>query len=344
MTLPGPLGRLDVPVIQAPMAGVQDDVLALAVARAGGLGSVPCAMLDVDALQHLLERLAPLELPINLNFFCHRMREPDPARAQRWREALAPYRREWDVAPPDASAAQGTRRPIDAATVDLLERYRPAVLSFHFGLPAAPLLRRIKVWGATVLASATTPEEGRWLEQHGADIVIAQGIEAGGHRGHFLSPDLSLQPDTRTLVARLRKALDVPVVAAGGIGDRGDVVAMLEAGASAVQVGTAYLLCPEATTSAVHRAALRESSRATAVTNLFSGRPARGIVNRLMRELGSLSDLPPAFPWATQELAQLRTRAEAAGCDDFSPLWSGTTPCRDRGTAEVVTRELGGMV
>jgi nitronate monooxygenase len=330
-------------VIQASMAGVQDDVLALAVARAGGLGSVPCAMLDVDALRRLLERLAPLALPINLNFFCHRVREPDPAAAQRWREALAPYRREWDVAPPDASAAHGTRRPIDAATVDLLERYRPAVLSFHFGLPAAPLLRRIKAWGATVLASATTFEEGRWLEQHGADIVIAQGIEAGGHRGHFLSPDLSLQPEARTLVARLRKALDVPVVAAGAIGARADVVAMLEAGASAVQVGTAYLLCPEATPSAVHRAALRESSRATALTNLFSGRPARGIVNRLMRELGPLSDLPPEFPWAAQELASLRTRAEAAGCDDFSPLWSGTTHCRDLGTAEAVTRELGGM-
>lgn len=334
---------VELPVVQAPMAGVQDEALAVAVSEAGGLGSMPCALLGPDQLEHALKRFASVARPINLNFFCHSMAAPDPAREKRWQEALAPYYRELGIEAPGPTTT-GARRPIDEPTVDLLEQFRPQILSFHFGLPAPPLLRRIKAWGATVLASATTLEEGLWLERSGADFVIAQGIEAGGHRGHFLDADPGLQVATRDLVAMLAAALSVPVIAAGGIGGRSDVEAMFAAGASAVQAGTAYLLCAEARTPPVHRSALERSDRETAVTNLFSGRPARGIVNRLMRELGPLSDLPPAFPWASQALAPLRARAESLGRDDFTPLWSGTRSGDFIGQdAATVTRRLAGL-
>jgi nitronate monooxygenase len=335
-SLPG----VELPLIQAPMAGVQDEALAIAVSQAGALGSMPCALLTPDKLQAALERFAQL-----------RGRSTSTSSATTWRNPIrrkssggeARWRR---ITASSASSRRhlrlpGARRPIDTATVDLLERFRPKVVSFHFGLPAQPLLQRIKAWGAVVLSSATTLEEGRWLEQHGADIVIAQGIDAGGHRGHFLSDDLALQPSTLDLVRALRNTLSLPVIAAGGIGSRADVEALLAAGASAVQAGTAYLLCPEATTSAVHRAALQQQTREAAITNLFSGRPARGLVNRLMRELGPMSDLPPAFPWAAQALAPLRARAESLQRDDFTPLWSGSKPGTFAGlSAADVTRRL----
>ncbi len=321
---------IELPLIQAPMAGVQDERLAIAVAAAGGLGSLPCALLGPAQLEAALRTFATLPQPINLNFFCHAMAEPDHADEQRWRQALAPYYDEYGIAAPPVSTA-GARRPLDAATVDLLAAYRPRIVSFHFGLPDAVLLARIKAWGAVVLSSATTVEEGRWLQARGVDAVIAQGIDAGGHRGHFLSDDLALQPGTRDL-------------AAGGVGGRADVQALFAAGASAVQAGTAYLLCPEATTSAVHRAALQQVDREGAVTTLFSGRPARGLVNRLMRELGPLSDLAPAFPWASQALMPLRAAAEARGRDDFSPLWAGSRPGTLAGLdAAQVTRHLLGL-
>lgn len=336
---------IELPVIQAPLAGVQDAELALAVSAAGGLGSLPCAMLSPETLKSQLARVAAAtSRPVNLNFFCHVMREPDAAAERRWRDVLAPYYREFGVDPPEPSI-EGVRRPIDDETLDLLEPFRPKVVSFHFGLPPDRLLHRIKSWGALVLSSATTVDEGRWLERRGADVVIAQGIEAGGHRGHFLSDDLSLQPTTRALVAGLRQSIALPIVAAGGIGSRDEVVEMLELGADAVQVGSAYLACPEATTPAVHRAALLDGGHGeTALTNLFSGRPARGIMNRLMRDLGPLSDLPPAFPWASQALAPLRAKAETLGRGDFSPLWAGTNTqaCRET-SAALVTRSLAGL-
>ena len=334
---------VDLPLIQAPMAGVQDEALAIAVAAAGGLGSLPCALLGPPQLEAALHAFAALAQPINLNFFCHAMAEPDPEQERRWRDALAPYFDEYGLAPPPVSMA-GARRPIDATTVALLEAYRPRVVSFHFGLPEAALLARIKAWGAIVLSSATTVEEGVWLQRRGVDAIIAQGTDAGGHRGHFLSDDLTLQPTTLDLVRSLAKTLSVPVIATGGVGDRADVQALLAAGASAVQAGTAYLLCPEANTPAVHRAALLRVDREAAITNLFSGRPARGLVNRLMREQGPLSDLAPAFPWASQALAPLRAAAEAEGRDDFSPLWSGARPGAMRGLgAADVTRRLAGL-
>jgi nitronate monooxygenase len=232
--------------------------------------------------------------------------------------------------------------PFSHAVADAVAPFKPPVMSFHFGLPAPDLLARVKAWGSVVLSSATTVEEGLWLQAHGADAVIAQGLEAGGHRGMFLNDDLSTQLGTLALVPQLVAALDIPVIAAGGIADAAGVRAAMALGASGVQVGTAYLCCDEASTSALHRAALvSDAARHTALTRLFTGRPARGIVNRVMQELGPLNPAAPAFPLATAAIGPLRAHWEALGRSDFSPLWAGqnTRGCRDL-PAAVLTRQL----
>ena len=315
---------IGLPVIQAPMAGVQTSALAIAVSNAGGLGSLPCAMLTPESLQAELAAItAQTRRPYNVNFFCHTPPEPDLAREARWRAALAPYYAEFGI-DPAAVPTGGGRTPFTHELADLLEAFKPPVVSFHFGLPSSELLQRVKSWGAKVLSSATTVAEARWLEANGADAVIAQGLEAGGHRGMFLSEDLTTQVGTMALLPQILRAVRLPVIAAGGIADARGVSAALALGAAGVQVGTSYLLCPEATTLALHRAALK-SQRAehTALTNLITGRPARGILNRLMLELGPLSKAPPAFPLATSALAPLKTAAEKLGRDDFSTLWAG---------------------
>ena len=313
------------PLIQAPMAGVQLHALAVAVSKAGALGSLPAAMLTPDALRDEVQAIrARTARPWNLNFFCHTETGADAPAEAAWLDALRPYYAELGV--DVAKAASGaSRAPFGEQAAALIEEFRVPVVSFHFGLPPAPLLERVRRAGAFVLASATTVDEARWLEAHGADAVIAQGLEAGGHRGHFLSDDLSRQLGTLALLPQVKQALRVPVIAAGGIADAADVAGAMALGADGVQVGTAYLLCPEATTSAVHRAALQSEAAAhTALTNLFTGRPARGIVNRVMREQGPLRPAPhPAFPRSTAALAPLRAAAEARGSGDFSPLWSG---------------------
>jgi len=330
------------PILQAPMAGVQDHALAVAVGEGGGLGALPCALLSVETMRAELTAVrAKTDRPFNINVFCHAPPVPDPAREAAWRAALAPYYEEFGLDPDTAPAGSG-RQPFTHAVADVLEVFRPPVMSFHFGLPADDLLARVRGWGALVIATATSVEEGRWLEARGVDAVIAQGYEAGGHRGHFLSDDLAGALGTFALVPQLARALRVPVIAAGGIADARGVAASLALGAAAVQVGTSYLLCAEATTSAVHRAALQgEHARDTAYTNLISGRPARGILNRLMREHGPLSPLPPAFPLASAAIAPLRVAAERRGLGDFSPLWAGqnTSGCRSVAAAQL-TREL----
>lgn len=340
-----PLQKLlgsELPLIQAPMAGSQDHRLAAAVCQAGGLGSIPCAMLTPAALRQALQAIRGLtERPFNLNFFSHLPPEPDAAREAGWREALAAYYRELGVDPASITSGSG-RLPFNDEAAALVEEFRPAVVSFHFGLPQPDLLERVRSSGAKILSSATTLDEALWLQERGVDAVIAQGLEAGGHRGHFLDFDLSRQLGTFALLPQLVDALSIPVIAAGGISNARGVAAGMALGAAGVQVGSAYLLCPEATTSALHRAALRSpAARHTALTNLFSGRPARGIVNRLMRELGPLSTQAPAFPLATAAIAPLRAAAEAQGSGDFSPLWAGQNivNCKPMPAAEL-TREL----
>ena len=342
MTRVHDLLRTELPIIQAPMAGVQGHALAVAVSNAGGLGSLPAALLAPDALRQELTALkAQTTRPFNVNFFCHAAPVPDAARDAAWRAALAPYHAEFGVDVNALPVATG-RLPFSEALAELLAEFAPPVVSFHFGLPSAALMQRVRAWGAVVLSSATTLEEALWLEANGADAVIAQGLEAGGHRGTFLSNDITTQIGSFALLPQLVRALRVPVIAAGGIADAHGVAAAMALGAAGVQVGTAYLLCPEATTSAVHRAALQSgASQHTALTNLFTGRPARGIVNRAVRELGPMSPVAPAFPLATALMAPLRAKAEAAGSGDFSPLWAGqnASGCRAVPAAQL-TREL----
>lgn len=335
---------IELPVIQAPMAGVQGSALTVAVSHAGGLGSLPCAMLGAEALcAELASIRAQTAKPFNVNFFCHHTPVADPAREAAWRQSLAPYYAEFGIDPSTIPTGPG-RLPFDAAAAELLSEFKPPVVSFHFGLPDAALLARVRSWGAKVISSATTVDEARWLEAHGADVIVAQGLEAGGHRGMFLTDELSTQVGTFALLPQIVHAVRVPVVAAGGIADAAGVRAALALGAAGVQVGTAYLLCPEASTSAIHRAALTsEAARHTALTNLYTGRPARGIMTRLMREQGPLSPVAPAFPLATAAVAPLRAKAEATGSGDFSPLWAGqnVSGCRAVPAAQL-TRELAG--
>lgn len=319
------------PLLQAPMAGVQDSALALAVCSAGGVGSLPAAMLAQDALRaQLLELQTKAQGPWNVNFFCHTPAQPDAADLARWHETLRPFYEEAGLDPTNAPTGAG-RQPFTTALADLLEPFAPPVVSFHFGLPSPELLSRVKSWGSKVLSCATTVEEAQWLEAHGVDAVIAQGLEAGGHRGMFLTRELGTQLGTFALLPQLVNAVKLPVIAAGGIADASGVRAAMALGASGVQVGTAYLCCPEASTSDLHRAALMSKAAAhTELTTLFSGRPARGIVNRLMRTLGPLNPAAPVFPAASAAIAPLRAHFEARGQTDCTPLWSGqnTSGCR----------------
>jgi nitronate monooxygenase len=315
---------IELPIVQAPMAGAQDETLAIEAARAGALGSIPCAMLGPDQLRAQVSAFrAHGPRALHLNFFCHRAPAVDASIETRWRERLRPYYAELDL-DPDVPPAGPARTPFDAASCELVESLRPEVVSFHFGLPSRELLDRVRAIGAKILCSATTVNEARELERAGCDAIIAQGAEAGGHRGMFLTDDVTSQVGTFALVPQIADAVRVPVIAAGGIADARGVAAAIALGAAGVQVGTAYLKCPEARITSLHRAALAEArDDSTQMTNVITGRPARGIVNRIMRELGPIDDEAPAFPRAAIGVAPLRARAEARGAADFSPLWSG---------------------
>ncbi len=331
------------PLIQAPMAGVQDDQLAAAVCNAGGLGSLPCALLSSEQMEQQLAALTQAtDQAFNVNFFTHTPPPADAAAEQNWRQLLAPYCAEFgfDV---HALPPGPARMPYNADAAALLAQFRPAVVSFHFGLPPAALVDELKSWGIQIMASATTLAEAEWLAQHGADLIIAQGLEAGGHRGHFLSSELEQQSGTMALLPQIVAAVKCPVVAAGGIASTAAIQAALKLGAAGVQLGTTYLLCDEARTSDLHRAALKSPAAAqTALTNLFSGRPARGIVNRIIRELGPLRTDIPAFPLAGNTLGALKQVAEQQGNSDFSSLWCGqdASGCREI-SAAALTQALG---
>ncbi len=344
MTTLRELLNVDYPVIQAPMAGVQDSALTIAVSKAGGLGSLPCAMLTGEKIREEVARIrAATDRPFNLNFFCHTQPGEDPIKEAAWRQSLQPYYKELGLeVNKDASGA--SRRPFDNKTAELVAELKPSVVSFHFGLPAPDVLAYIKSNGVKVLASATTVAEALWLEQRGADAIIAQGLEAGGHRGHFLSDDLGLQMGTFALVPQITSKVKLPVIAAGGIASAEGVKAAIHLGAVAAQVGTAYLLCTEAKTGTIHRDALQSERRShTEITNVFSGRPARGIINRLMRERGSISSSVPDFPNAAAALAPIRSEAEKLGKGDFSPLWAGqnTTGCEEISAGKMTLRLAG---
>ena len=312
------------PIVQAPMAGSDSVELCVAVSKIGGLGSLACALMAPDGVRQAVERIrAKTKKSFNLNFFCHNIEVDDSAFEQAWRAVLQPYYDEFGL-DLNASAPFTLRLPFDSDMCDAVEALRPPVISFHFGLPAPNLMDRVKATGAIVMASATTVEEAKWLEKHGVDTIICQGSEAGGHRGMFLTEDVTTQSGLFALLPQIVDAVSVPVIAAGGIADDRGVAAALILGAEMAQVGTAYLFCPEAKLNPRHAAALASAhDDNTAITNLFSGRPARGIVNRLMRELGPMRPEAPAFPFSGRALAALRAQAEAQGRDDFTNLWAG---------------------
>jgi nitronate monooxygenase len=317
------LFHIELPIVQAPVAGAMDWELAAAAAEAGALGSLPCAMLNADQTRDQMAKIrARTSKPINLNFFCHTPPTLNNAREVRWRERLAPYYRELGI-DPAAPIPSSNRTAFDAKMCDVVEETKPDVVSFHFGLPEPKLLERVKA-RFKVMSSATTAAEARWLEERGVDAIIAQGNEAGGHRGNFLGDDIATQAGTFALVPQVVDAVKVPVIAAGGITDARGIAAAFALGAAGVQIGTAYLWCPEAKISAPHRAALGSAcDDGTALTNLMTGRPARGFVNRLMRDVGPISDVAPEFPLAAGALAPLRAKAEGQGSGDFSPMWAG---------------------
>ena len=318
------------------MAGAMDSEMVIAVCQAGALGSLPCAMLTADQIQSELKKIrSHTPNPVNLNFFCHQPPAPDEARETAWRQGLSKYYEELGL-DPQAPLKPANRQPFDSAACDVVEASKPEVVSFHFGLPDATLLARVRATGAKILSSATTVEEAQWLEQHGCDAIIAQGSEAGGHRGMFLTADITTQIGTMSLLPQIVDAVKIPVIAAGGIADARGIHASFALGASAVQIGTAYLFCPEAKIATVHREALKQP-RETVITNVFSGRPARGIVNRIIRELGPMSDLAPQFPLASAAIAPLRKKSEASGSEDFAQMWSGQSAslCRELPAGEL---------
>lgn len=333
---------IEVPIVLAPMAGAAGSALAIAVGKAGGLASLPCAMLNHEQIREEVAVIrAGTRAPLNLNFFSHQNPEPNPAGDNAWKDLLKPYYQELG-ADFDAPTPVSNRAPFDEASCALVEELKPEVVSFHFGLPAPSFVERVKACGAVILSSATTVEEALWLEQRGCDAIIAMGYEAGGHRGMFLSDQLHTQVGTLALVPQIVDAVSVPVIAAGGIADSRGIAAAFMLGAAAVQLGTAYLFTPEAKVSKLHRAALASAKDSqTALTNLFTGRPARGIVNRIMREIGPMNASAPAFPTAGGALMPLRSKAEPQGDDGFMNLWAGqAVGIKHALPAETLTRQL----
>ena len=305
------------PLIQAPMAGAGGVELCAAAIAGGALGSLPCALLTPDQVRaQVSEVRARGAGSLNLNFFCHRM--PDPVDDRAWRALLQPYYAEYGAEPGHGGAL---RVPFDADMCAVVEELKPAVVSFHFGLPEAPLLERVKASGALVIGNATTVAEARWLAERGVDAIIAQGFEAGGHTGRFLGSDPAEAMGLFALLPQVADAVSVPVIAAGGIADRRGIAAALTLGASTVQLGTAYLHSPETPISDAHRAALRGG--ATLFTNLMTGGLARGLHGRLVDELGAVRAEAPPYPLASAALAPIRAAAERQGEYGFGPMWAG---------------------
>ena len=318
------LFKTEFPIVLAPMAGVMDTELVIAAAQGGALGSLPCAMLSAEKAREQVNIIRQrVSAPVNMNFFCHEAVDADPGREAQWKQRLAPYYKELGL-DPAAPFNAANRAPFDAAMCDVIEELKPEVVSFHFGLPQPALLQRIKGAGCIVMSSATIVKEAIWLEENGADIVIAQGAEAGGHRGMFLTDNIAEQPGTFALVPQVVDAVRIPVIAAGGIADGRGIAAAFALGACGVQIGSAYLRCPESRVIAPARVALAQArDDSTVITNVMTGRPARGVANRLMREAGPISPDAPAFPHAATALAPLKAAAEKLGRVDFTNLWAG---------------------
>jgi nitronate monooxygenase len=338
------LFKTEFPIVLAPMAGAMDAELVVAAAQGGALGSLPCALISPEKAREQINIIRQrVSAPVNMNFFCHQAVDADPKREVGWKARLALYYKELGL-DPSAPVNAANRAPFNEAMCALVEELKPEVVSFHFGLPDQGLLRRVKAAGSIVMSSATTVKEAIWLEENGADVIIAQGVEAGGHRGMFLTDNIAEQPGVFALVPQVVDAVRVPVIAAGGIGDGRGIAAAFALGASGVQIGTAYLRCPESRVVALARVALAQArDDSTVITNVMTGRPARGVINRVMRELGPISPEAPAFPHAATALAPLKLAAEKLGKVDFTNVWAGQAVRMGREMpAAELTRALAG--
>jgi nitronate monooxygenase len=338
------LFKTEFPIVLAPMAGVMDADLVIAAAQGGALGSLPCAMLSAEKAREQVQVIRQrVSAPVNMNFFCHKQAPADPSQEAAWKERLAPYYRELGL-DPSAPVNAANRAPFDGAMCEVVEELRPEIVSFHFGLPEKSLLERVRKAGCKVISSATTVKEAIWLEEHGVDAIIAQGAEAGGHRGMFLTENIAEQPGTFALVPQVVDAVRVPVIAAGGIADGRGIAAAFALGASGVQIGSAYLHCPESKVSPAHRSLLAQGrDDSTVITNVMTGRPARGLANRVMREVGPISPLAPEFPHAATALGPLKAAAEKQGKLDFTNLWAGQAVRMGKDMpAAALTRALAG--
>jgi nitronate monooxygenase len=323
------------PIVQAPMAGAGGVELCLAAIAGGALGSLPCGMLSCEQVREQVAEIRELTTgKFALNFFCHSMRENTDDSA--WRALLRAYYEEFGVQP---SNGRALRLPFDEEMCRVVEEVRPGVVSFHFGLPEARLLERVKAGGAMIVGNATTVAEARWLEERGADAIIAQGFEAGGHTGRFLPSEPAEALGLFALLPQVADAVKVPLIAAGGIGDGRGIAAAFTLGASAVQLGTAYLRAPETKISAAHRSGLDDGR--TVLTNLMTGGLARGLRGRLIDDLGPVRPEAPPYPLASAALAPIRAAAEKGGEYGFGPMWAGqAAPLGNALPAAELTRKL----
>lgn len=314
------------PIIQAPMAGVATPELAAAVSNAGALGSLGIGASTVAQARQMIEQTQALtERPFNVNVFCHAPAVRDAEREQAWLKHLQPLFAEFAAEPPVALEEIYKSFAADDELFELLLDTRPAVVSFHFGLPSAAQLQALKQAGIYTLASATNLHEALQIQQLGFDAIVAQGIEAGGHRGMFDPEAVDERLSTSVLVRLLVKHIDLPIIAAGGIMDGQGIRSALDLGAAAAQLGTAFILCPESAANQGYRANLK-SSRAgvTRLTATLSGRPARGIVNRFIEHAEQPGAVPPAaYPVAYDANKQLNAAAAKTGNHEFAAHWAG---------------------
>ncbi|MBV8506633.1 MAG: nitronate monooxygenase [Alphaproteobacteria bacterium] len=309
------------PVIQAPMAGFASPALAAAVCNTGALGSIGCAGIPLATVREQITALRQAtNRPYNLNFFVHSRPRLDPDGSARMRTTLASYFNEFGLGP--VPEPKEPFPPFDEERLDLILELRPRVVSFHFGLPDATAVRRVKEAGCIILSSATTVAEARSLEANGADVIIAQGFEAGGHRGSFSGSPGAGNIGTMALVPQIADAVRLPVIAAGGIADGRGLAAAFALGASGVQLGTAFLGCPEATVSPLHRARLRSAADdGTELTRAFTGRPARALRNRYVTEMANSE--PLEFPLQGSLVRPLWELPSEEARASFMPFWAG---------------------
>jgi nitronate monooxygenase len=318
------------PILQAPMAGATTPALAAAVSNAGGLGALGCAMLSPDGFRDEYRQAAgATNRPLHVNFFVHRPPAIDADAAARAQDLVRPFYDELGLGP--VPAAEPIPVPFDGAMCAAVLEARPPVVSFHFGLPDGPAVSALKQAGIVVLSSATTVAEAVHLAGSGVDAVIAQGWEAGGHRGTFLDGESGGTVGTMALVPQVVDAVDVPVIAAGGIADGRGIAAAFALGASGVQMGTAFLTCPEAAVPSAHKMALLNArDEDTRITRAFSGRPARGLANRYTDAMAPHEDALPDFPLMNTLSGPLRKASAAQGSPDFVALWSGQAASLNR--------------